>query len=260
MTITVVTVCYNSADQLPATLDSIRQQDYPKLESIVVDGGSTDGTQDILAAWRKTGVRVLSEPDQGVYDAMNKGVQLATGRYVHFLNAGDRFFAPDTVSQVAARIKSDDDYVYGDVISEYAKGEKHATARPPAYLWRNKPFNHQALFAARSYLREIPFDLSYPIVADYQQTFAAHHAGARLRHLDGLTVARVAMAEGLSKRDFWATVREKISVNWRMSPHKSKTLLYLLGHLPYQAGIYLLHRLDVFERVMVWRGKAAAKK
>src|SRR4051794_23322071 len=86
--ITVVTPCLNAADTLPVALESVRAQGYPNLEHVVVDGGSTDGTVELL---EQTGVRYVSEPDEGLSDAMNKGVRMATGDIIGWLNADDLY-------------------------------------------------------------------------------------------------------------------------------------------------------------------------
>ena len=255
MKITVVTVTYNVADQLGATLASIREQTYPDIELIVVDGGSTDGPLAVAERFAGPGVLIVSEADRGIYDAMNKGVALASGEYVNFMNAGDAFADSRVVARVAAAARTGgEDYLYGNVVSVYGVGEKLAVARPPGYVTRNKPFNHQALFARRNWLERLPFDLRYRYVADYDQTYAAYRAGATFRHLP-LTVARVNMTEGASKRSFWATAREKIAVNWRRAASRPAVIVYLAGHLPYLAALYGLRKLGVFEALMAWRGR-----
>ena len=100
MRLTVITVCYQAAEMLQKTIDSVSQQDYKPLEYIVVDGGSTDGTLDIIARHQDIITRWVSEPDRGIYDAMNKGVTMATGEWVIFMNAGDTFAAPDVLRRI----------------------------------------------------------------------------------------------------------------------------------------------------------------
>ena len=95
--LSVITVCYQAAEMLQKTIDSVSQQDYKPLEYIVVDGGSTDATLDIIARHQDIITRWVSEPDRGIYDAMNKGVTMATGEWVIFMNAGDTFAAPDVL-------------------------------------------------------------------------------------------------------------------------------------------------------------------
>jgi len=108
ITFSVVTITYNAASVLQPTLDSVLMQDYPHVEHIIIDGASTDDTLEIAKAYQQLSdeaenehvVRIQSEPDDGLYDAMNKGLQQATGDYIVFLNAGDRFPEPDTLDKV----------------------------------------------------------------------------------------------------------------------------------------------------------------
>ena len=108
ITFSVVTITYNAASVLQPTLDSVLMQNYPHVEHIIIDGASTDDTLEIAKAYQQQSdeaenehvVRIQSEPDDGLYDAMNKGLQQATGDYIVFMNAGDRFPNPDTLDKV----------------------------------------------------------------------------------------------------------------------------------------------------------------
>lgn len=255
MKLTVVTATYNVETLLAATLDSIVGQTYADLELIIVDGGSTDGTLAIARQYEGPKVRLISEPDKGIYDAMNKGVGLASGAFVNFMNAGDAFADDAIVAEMAKALAGDEiDYAYGNVISVFGVEEKHSVARPPDFIWRNKPFNHQSLFARRSWLQRFPFDLRYRLVADYDQTYAAYRAGAKLLHLP-LTIARVDMSDGASKRSYFSTVREKVTVNWVRADNKLKVLAYLALNIPYLLLIYLLRVTGLFNVLMGLMGR-----
>lgn len=89
--ITVITICFNIGNELEQTIKSVIGQSYPNIEYIIIDGGSTDDTMAVLKRYKDNISLIVSEPDKGVYDAMNKGVRLATGDYVNFMNGGDRF-------------------------------------------------------------------------------------------------------------------------------------------------------------------------
>lgn len=116
--ISVVTVCYNSADTLEATLQSVAAQSHDAVEHVVVDGGSTDGTVEILARWKDRLAVVVSEPDRGLYDAMNKGIGLATGDVIATLNADDLYADADVLRDVAAVFDADPGVqaTYGDLL------------------------------------------------------------------------------------------------------------------------------------------------
>jgi hypothetical protein len=164
--VTVVTVVMNMPELLERTIKSVIAQNYSNLEYVVVDGGSTDNTVDIIKKYEKYINVWVSEPDKGIYDAMNKGGRLASGIWVNFLNAGDTFVSTNTVSDMFADVTLGDDLVYGHTIFQNKDGEKVVEAREPEHLWQAMVFNHNALFKKRDLLLEHPFSDRYKIVAD----------------------------------------------------------------------------------------------
>src|SRR5690606_31234544 len=112
-TLTVITVVYNNAAGIERTIISDTSQTYQHSEDVIIDGGSTDGTVDIIRRHAGRLARFVSEPDKGIYDAMNKGLELATGDYVLFMNSGDEIYAADTVATVFAAAPNADIY-YGE--------------------------------------------------------------------------------------------------------------------------------------------------
>ena len=113
--ISVVTVCYNAADSIEQTMLSVLGQSYPDIEYIVIDGGSTDGTVDIIKKYTDRLAYWVSEPDKGIYDAMNKGIAAATGSYINFMNSGDSFYDNRVVEAVVPYLSSDmEAVIYGN--------------------------------------------------------------------------------------------------------------------------------------------------
>lgn len=170
----IITVTYNAAATLHPTLRSVAAQTFRDFEHLIIDGASTDGTQQLAADAGIAETKVYSEPDHGLYDAMNKGLARAKGRYVLFLNAGDSFHSADTLQAYADAIANNDlpGVVYGqtDIVDSERRriGERHL--RAPKELTAKSFANgmvvcHQA-FAARRDLTE-PFDLQYRFSADY---------------------------------------------------------------------------------------------
>jgi glycosyltransferase involved in cell wall biosynthesis len=141
--ISVITVTRNSAAVIEPTLRSVLAQDYPNLEYLVIDGASTDGTADIIRKYSAKIDTFVSEPDRGVYDAMNKGVRLAQGDYLLYMNAGDVFTADDVLGRLAGQ--ADADVVYADF--EYSSGPR--TGRVHADIEKGV-FNHQAVLYRKS--------------------------------------------------------------------------------------------------------------
>ena len=183
MKISVITVCYNSAATIEDTLQSVARQTHPDVEHIVVDGDSTDGTWEILERYRHRISKIVSEPDLGVYDAMNKGLRLATGDVIGFLNADDVYAHEDVLKRVAG-VMSDPqiDACYADLV--YV--DKDDPQRVVRY-WKSQPYEeglflkgwmpaHPTFFVRRSvYERLGGFDLSYPRQSDFELTMRFLH-------------------------------------------------------------------------------------
>jgi len=115
-TISIITVVYNCVDLLPGTIESVIGQTYSNIEYIVVDGNSTDGTVAVIEKYTDQISQWISEPDKGLYDAMNKGLKMATGDFVWFMNAGDHLYALDTVEKMINKWQPDTDILYGEVM------------------------------------------------------------------------------------------------------------------------------------------------
>lgn len=113
MKITVVTVCFNAVNEIEETMLSVLGQTYTDIEYIVIDGGSTDGTVDIIKKYADRLAYWVSEPDKGIFDAMNKGISYATGEYINFMNAGDRFYSSKVISSFFSNRKSYPDFIAG---------------------------------------------------------------------------------------------------------------------------------------------------
>lgn len=171
--ISIVTICYNAEQTIRRTLTSVAQQTYPHLEYIVVDGASRDGTLDLVRSLAPQAY-IYSEPDRGIYDAMNKGLHHATGDYLWYLNAGDALPTPETVALVAERIMQAErqpDVVYGDclLIDEDDQILGPRRLRPPRELhWRSFISGmlvcHQSFIARRALCPE--YNLRYRFSAD----------------------------------------------------------------------------------------------
>lgn len=166
MKITVVTVTYNCEKEVEKTIQSVLSQTYPDIEYIIVDGASKDGTLDVVTKYEDRISKIVSEPDHGVYDAMNKAAKLATGEWVNFMNAGDCFVSNDTISLLFEQNHSNAGVVFGDTIS--VKGCSSELVRYNPKWWRHKymPSCHQSIFVRREILQKYPFDPKYKIAAD----------------------------------------------------------------------------------------------
>ena len=182
MTITYVTVTYNAADVLQRTLDSVLAQDYPDIVHLIIDGASTDGTQEMVNDYIECSndsgnghrIQLMSEPDKGIYDAMNKGLRSLDGDYVCFLNAGDFLPASDTVSRIAAAVaESAPAVLYGDTDIVDAEGRflhHRRLATPENLTWKSSRHGmlvcHQAFYARTDFAIATPYDQQYRYSAD----------------------------------------------------------------------------------------------
>lgn len=175
--ISIITATYNSVSTLGDCLASLRDQTWPNIESIVIDGGSSDGTQALLQTRFGNVVnRLISEPDQGIYDALNKGLRAARGDVVGFLHSDDVLASPDVLARVAQAFADPAvQAVYGDLV--YVRRARPAQV---VRLWRSQPFHpgllrkgwmppHPTLYLRRELLMRLGgFDLGYRIAADYE--------------------------------------------------------------------------------------------
>lgn len=127
--ISIITVTYNCVDVIEKTINSVLSQTYSNKEYIIIDGGSTDGTLDVIRKYQDEIDRFVSEPDNGVYDAMNKGIALAHGKWVNMMNAGDMFASSDVLTQIfSATISPNIAAIYSDYIMDFHKDQKIAIA------------------------------------------------------------------------------------------------------------------------------------
>lgn len=226
--VSVITVCFNAAGTIQATLDSVRAQTWRPVESVVVDGASKDGTQDIVARYDDVTGSVVSEPDRGIYDAMNKGVERATGEYVFFLNADDRFADPGVLADVVAYLTAhpETDVLCGNAL--YDDGHQRERRRfnwvtPSNLLYGN--LCHQAVFARRALFESVgSFDLAFPIVADYDWLLRVFRSGAVTRYID--RDVAVFFSGGMHSRSLEKLQREKRQVQSRYAG----PLAFSIGH------------------------------
>lgn len=169
---TIITVTYNDLAGLRLTRESIASQTCADYDWVVVDGASRDGTADFLKQVGGSKLRWLSEKDSGIYDAMNKGMDLAHGDFIVFLNAGDVFPDSGTLEKVKGLLSSlpeTPDLVFGGATLALPNGRKsyRSPRNMERYIWHGLPANHQATYYRRSCLGEIRYDTTYRICGDY---------------------------------------------------------------------------------------------
>jgi glycosyltransferase involved in cell wall biosynthesis len=140
MKISIITVCFNSAKTIEDTIQSVLSQDYPNVEYIIVDGGSKDATLDIVKKYSANISHFISEPDKGIYDAMNKGIALATGDVVGILNSDDVYYDSQVLSHISKAFEvTNADAVYGDLVYVASNNLEKVTR-----VWKSKPYTEGA--------------------------------------------------------------------------------------------------------------------
>jgi putative colanic acid biosynthesis glycosyltransferase len=181
--ISVITVNLNNGAGLEKTIRSVISQRNVSVEYIVIDGGSVDGSREIIKEYEPQIATWISERDCGPYDAMNKGIGLAKGEWISFMNSGDVFYSPDSLAGIIQHLRKDVfDAVYGDSLADYGNFKVYRKARPFEELWKGMVFSHQALLLRASILKIERFDTSYTKIADYDLVIRCLPDPGRVRY------------------------------------------------------------------------------
>ncbi|QQL48881.1 glycosyltransferase [Mucilaginibacter ginkgonis] len=242
--LSVITVVYNNAADIERTLKSVINQTYTKIEYVVIDGASTDGTLDILKQYQDNITTLISEPDKGIYDAMNKGLEIATGDYVLFMNSGDEIYADNTVAKVFESGDEADIY-YGETEMIDGIGKSLGRRRhkaPNKFTWKSFKYgmsiSHQAIYVRRS-LAEPYNNTSYSLSADIDWILTAAKKAKKIIKVEGY-VAKY-LVGGMSKKKHRQSLIERFNI---MRKHYG-LIPTILNHgvIAFNLGWYwLLHR------------------
>ncbi len=229
MKISVITVCRNSASTIGATIRSVQQQGWSDYEHLIVDGGSTDGTIELVQSLEHPRLRLQSGPDKGLYDAMNKGAAAARGDLFAFLNSDDYYCRPDVLDRMAAAAQDGSDAVGGGVAIVKSRSPERVVRAYPAAGFRPWMVRfghmppHPGFFVSReAFARVGPFDLSYRTAADFDwmvrfflveklrfatlpTTITAMRAGGQSQSFGGIALAQQESVDALRKHGFGAS-------------------------------------------------------
>ena len=196
MKISIITITFNSAKSLKRALESVQSQTYTDIEHIIVDGASTDGTKALIETYAKAhkNVRWVSEKDKGIYDALNKGIRMATGDVIGFLHSDDVLYSADSLGQIATAFEDKDvDVVYGDL--QYCHGEKVVRR------WKSNDFNpralkygwmppHPTVYVRREVYQQVgEYDEWFRISADYDMMLRIFKAGYTSHYIPEVLVS-----------------------------------------------------------------------
>lgn len=216
--VTVITVCFNSVKTLQKAIESVLTQTYRHIEYIIVDGGSTDGTIDLIKAHERSIDRWVSEPDRGLYDAMNKGIRQASGDLIGLLNSDD-WYAPDTVEKAARRfMESSADLVHGNAAVAFDESPFTYCIAPSGALENlhfHMTMNHGSVFVKKEiYLKYGLFDIHYQIAADYELMLRFFTAGLKFSYL-AETMVYFRTGGLSSERKLWRVAVEERNIGLR---------------------------------------------
>lgn len=203
LTISIVTVTYQAVAFLEKTIQSVifqKTNDTFQLEYWIIDGGSTDGTLDLIKKYESYLAGWVSEKDQGIYDAMNKGLSYAKGDWIGFMNAGDRFENSEVLSSLFSQIRPDADVLYGNYHIEYQLFAKPKIVPADlSHLWKGMLLNHQSVFVKTELAKKYPFDLSFRLAGDFAQLYTLYKNGCTFQYVN-IFVARFADGGESAKR------------------------------------------------------------
>jgi len=212
--LSVITIVYNNVSDIERTMVSVINQTYAGIEYIIVDGLSNDGTLEVIKRYEGNIAKLISEKDEGIYDAMNKGLAAATGDYIIFMNSGDEFYDADTVTSVFAAA-DDADIYYGETEMIDANGQSLGQRRhkaPEKFTWRSFKFgmnvSHQAIYIRRSLLE--PYDRRYQLSSDIDWIIRAAKKAKRIMNVNRY-VAKY-LVGGMSKKKHRQSLEERFDI------------------------------------------------
>ena len=245
MKVSVITVCYNAVQGIEKTIMSVLEQTYSDIEYIVIDGGSVDGTLDVIRKYKDKVSYYVSEPDNGIYDAMNKGVRTATGEWITFLNAGDHYYSNTSVEDVFSHeILPDTDVVYGFQVHSYDYGKFVRKRLPLTFFNSGMPFGHESSFVRSGVMKRIGFDTSYRIAADYNFFYKLYVSGNKFQPMDAIVTDFESM-EGVSS-----------SAKTTLLTHRETSLV----NGTYASAQYIKRVLGLYIRILMKRLLAVFSK
>lgn len=205
--VTVITVCYNAEQVIENTINSIINQIDINFQFVIIDGGSTDRTLEIISNYSSYIDYFISETDNGIYDAMNKGIIHSNGEWVIFMNAGDSFFDSNTLSEIFKNNVDDSVVLFGHT-SFIANGRIRIKPIPKLnFFWKGMPICHQSLFVKRDELALHSFDLNYTFASDYDLLYKIYNKYPNKFYYTNSTIS-VISTNGFSESNSISTYRE----------------------------------------------------
>lgn len=213
--VSVVTVVYNDVSNIERTILNVVNQTYKNIEYIIIDGGSTDGTVDIIKKYSDRVAYWVSEPDKGILFAMNKGVDRARGEWINFMNSGDYFFNEKTIENVFFMPHPGADLLYGSFITKFSGITVKCipSDNVKSRAWQGMPLCHNALFAKTALMKKFPFDTKFKVSADGDFVVKCAAANSVFERVDQIIFRVGIQGQGFSASN-WMTARVE---NWKIT-------------------------------------------
>ena len=228
--ITIITVVYNGINFIEKTIKSVLNQTYENIEYIIIDGNSTDGTKNLLNKYINfDNVKIISENDNGIYDAMNKGVILSTGNWINFMNAGDVFFHKDTLKEIFSQNSSNATIIYGDLMVTYKGFSKIQKANNLGNLKYGMCFSHQSTFFETNFAKANLYNLKFKLASDYDLIYKAYNNDKNFVYLN-IIISNV-ISNGIADNNRIKTLNEYFKIS-----NKYNSIYNLL---PYFLKLYI---------------------
>lgn len=209
--ISIITISYNSCLTIEDTILSVINQTYPHIEYIVIDGGSKDGTVDIIKRYENKISYWISEPDKGIYYAMNKGIAATTGEWINFINGGDSFYDKNVIARLFKdSIGENYSVVYGNTVFQYSDHTEIEANRQYGN-YKFMPACHQSIFCRTHYMKQFMFDTRYKISADFDFFYKLYFTNNQYLYKD-ITVAVFDAMGGISSTNKYLRNKEFICI------------------------------------------------
>lgn len=251
--LTIVTIVKNHQSGLQKTIESVRMQLFRDFEYIAVDGASTDGTPGVIKENSDIFSKVISEPDKGIYDAMNKGLAEASGDYIIFMNAGDVFACEKSLSYVFSAVKDSPDVIYGDYAVDYGFMTRHAKGGCVSGIWKGMISSHQAVFVKTEKAKRYKFDLRYKLGADFDMIYRIYAEGGVFRYVP----AEIAVTEsgGLSDKKRLTVYRNHLDTlkNHGVTLYQRAYYLYMFADAWFRLTLKRVLPLKIVKKIIAMK-------
>lgn len=220
--ISIITVCLNSSNTIEDTIKSVISQTYDNIEYIVQDGQSTDNTLSIVCKYEQ--IKLYSEKDSGIYDAMNRAKNKATGDFLLYLGADDLLYSKDVIGKLVSSISSDNEVYYGNVLR--TKKQKKFDGEFTKWKWGYQNICHQSIFYPRSIYKSKDYDMSYKLVADWVYNLQLLADRVNFKYVD-IIVSKYNDIDGISST----------RIDKKFLAERKELVIRAVGYCPYYIGL-----------------------